>query len=87
MSGIAMKNQTTLPLTSESISFQRDNPIYVFGHRNPDSDAICSALVVADWLNYTGRPATPWRLGDITWKPVTSSMSRVFHNLIYSPPT
>jgi manganese-dependent inorganic pyrophosphatase len=21
---------------------------------------------VADWLNYTGRPATPWRLGDIT---------------------
>ncbi|HCI9678489.1 TPA: pyrophosphatase, partial [Klebsiella pneumoniae] len=61
-----MKNQTTLPLTSESLSFQRDNPIYVFGHRNPDSDAICSALVVADWLNYTGRPATPWRLGDIT---------------------
>ncbi|ECY6091232.1 pyrophosphatase, partial [Salmonella enterica subsp. enterica serovar Enteritidis] len=52
-----MKNQTALPLTSESLSFQRDNPIYVFGHRNPDSDAICSALVVADWLNYTGRPA------------------------------
>lgn len=66
MSGIAMQNKTTLPLTAESLSFQRDNPIYVFGHRNPDSDAICSALVVADWLNYTGRPATPWRLGDIT---------------------
>ncbi len=66
MSGIVMQNKTTLPLTEKSLSFQRDNPIYVFGHRNPDSDAICSALVVAAWLNYTGRPATPWRLGDIT---------------------
>jgi manganese-dependent inorganic pyrophosphatase len=64
----------------QNLSFQRDNPIYVFGHRNPDSDAICSALVVADWLNYTGRPATPWRLGDITRKPVISSTLRVFHN-------
>ena len=66
MSGIAMKNKATLSLTSEAISSLRENPIYVFGHRNPDSDAICSALVVADWLNYTGRPAKPWRLGDIT---------------------
>jgi manganese-dependent inorganic pyrophosphatase len=80
-----MQNKTTLPLTAESLSFQRDNPIYVFGHRNPDSDAICSALVVADWLNYTGRPATPWRLGISPRKPVISSTLRVFHNPIYSP--
>ncbi|MGK4473693.1 DHHA2 domain-containing protein [Aeromonas molluscorum] len=39
--------------------------IHVFGHRNPDSDSICSALVLADWLNGQGRPATPWRLGEL----------------------
>lgn len=61
-----MKNKTILPLTAKSLSSQRENSIYVFGHKNPDSDAVCSALVVADWLNYTGRPATPWRLGEIT---------------------
>ncbi|MBF7994970.1 manganese-dependent inorganic pyrophosphatase [Rahnella laticis] len=40
--------------------------IYVFGHLNPDSDTICSALITADWLNHLGKPATPFRLGDIT---------------------
>ena len=39
--------------------------IHVFGHKNPDSDSICSALVIADWLNAQGRQATPWRLGDL----------------------
>ena len=39
--------------------------IHVFGHRNPDSDSICCALVLADWLNGQGRPATPWRLGEL----------------------
>jgi manganese-dependent inorganic pyrophosphatase len=49
--------------------FKRIQPevfmIHVFGHRNPDSDSICSALVLADWLNGQGRPATPWRLGSL----------------------
>ncbi|MFI8415581.1 manganese-dependent inorganic pyrophosphatase [Serratia sp. NPDC078593] len=40
--------------------------IYVMGHRNPDSDSICSALVTADWLNHLGKPATAVRLGDIS---------------------
>jgi len=40
--------------------------IYVFGHLNPDSDSICSALVAADWLNRLGKHATAFRLGDIT---------------------
>ncbi|GAB2952512.1 manganese-dependent inorganic pyrophosphatase [Hafnia psychrotolerans] len=40
--------------------------IRVFGHLNPDSDSICSALVTADWLQYLGKHATPFRLGDIT---------------------
>ncbi|WP_323895369.1 manganese-dependent inorganic pyrophosphatase [Aeromonas veronii] len=39
--------------------------IHVFGHKNPDSDSICSALVITDWLNGQGRQATPWRLGDL----------------------
>lgn len=40
--------------------------IYVFGHQNPDSDSICSALVTADWLTMLGKSATPFRLGEIT---------------------
>ena len=31
-------------------------PVYVFGHRNPDTDAICSALAYADFLRQTSRP-------------------------------
>ncbi len=30
--------------------------LYVFGHRNPDTDAICSALAYADFLRRTTRP-------------------------------
>ena len=30
--------------------------VYVFGHRNPDTDAICSALAYADLLRQTSRP-------------------------------
>lgn len=30
--------------------------VYVFGHRNPDTDAICSALAYADFLRRTTRP-------------------------------
>ena len=30
--------------------------VYVFGHRNPDTDAICSALAYADYLRQTTRP-------------------------------
>ncbi|USQ47722.1 DHH family phosphoesterase [Serratia marcescens] len=44
----------------------REKPLYVFGHKNPDSDSICSALVVADWLNHLGKPAVAFRLGELT---------------------
>lgn len=37
--------------------------LYVFGHKNPDSDSICTALVTADWLNGQGRPAQAFALG------------------------
>lgn len=38
--------------------------INVFGHINPDSDAICTAVVTAHWLNATHREACAWRLGE-----------------------
>lgn len=31
-------------------------PLLVFGHRNPDTDAICSAIAYADFLRRTTRP-------------------------------
>lgn len=39
--------------------------INVFGHRHPDSDAICSAMMAALWLSAHGKPAKAWRCGDI----------------------
>ena len=30
--------------------------LFVFGHRNPDTDAICSAVAYADYLQQTSRP-------------------------------
>ncbi|HBJ37936.1 MAG TPA: putative manganese-dependent inorganic diphosphatase [Planctomycetaceae bacterium] len=30
--------------------------VFVFGHRNPDTDAICSAIAYADFLRRTGTP-------------------------------
>ncbi|SCC69724.1 DHHA2 domain-containing protein [Kosakonia oryziphila] len=38
--------------------------INVFGHLNPDSDAVCTAAVTAGWLNRCGRPARAWRAGE-----------------------
>lgn len=38
--------------------------LHVFGHKNPDSDSICTALVTADWLNDQGRPARAYALGE-----------------------
>lgn len=53
-------------ITSSSVSSEQNRLTHVFGHRNPDSDSICSALVTADWLNYQGTPAQPFRLGELT---------------------
>src|SRR6056297_3336569 len=40
--------------------------IYITGHRNPDSDSICSAIAYADYKNNVGEEnAIPLRLGDI----------------------
>ena len=41
------------------------NPVYVFGHKNPDTDSICSAIGYAELKNQlsTGTPYIPCRLG------------------------
>ncbi|GAS73089.1 putative manganese-dependent inorganic pyrophosphatase [Salmonella enterica] len=38
--------------------------IHVVGHLNPDSDAICTAVMTARWLTLRGQQATAWRLGE-----------------------
>ncbi len=43
------------------------NPVYVIGHRNPDTDAICSAIAYADLLQRTRMPeAVAARCGTVT---------------------
>ncbi|MYL42955.1 manganese-dependent inorganic pyrophosphatase [Virgibacillus salexigens] len=37
----------------------------IFGHKNPDTDTICSALAYADLKNKLGVPAEPARLGSV----------------------
>ena len=40
--------------------------VFVSGHKNPDSDSICSAIAYADFLFRIGRyNAVPVRLGEI----------------------
>lgn len=39
---------------------------YIFGHKNPDTDAISSALIMADFEHQTGNTdATAYRLGEV----------------------
>ncbi|MDF7652980.1 manganese-dependent inorganic pyrophosphatase [Klebsiella variicola] len=61
-----MQNLTTISVLPAIPTVESDSLVRVFGHRNPDSDTICSALVVADWLNYRGQLARSYRLGEIT---------------------
>ena len=37
----------------------------IFGHKNPDTDTITSAIVLADLQNALGNAATAYRLGDL----------------------
>ena len=42
-----------------------ENPVYIIGHKNPDTDSIAAAMGYADLKQRTGMPqATPARLGD-----------------------
>lgn len=43
------------------------NVVYITGHKNPDSDSICSAIAYAALKNKTGQiPCVPVRLGNIS---------------------
>ena len=39
--------------------------IYIIGHKNPDTDSIVSAIVMADYFNKQGEKAKPARVGKI----------------------
>ena len=40
-------------------------PALVFGHKNPDTDSVCSAIALANLKNMLGYKATPYVLGEI----------------------
>ena len=46
---------------------QEKNITYIYGHINPDTDSICSAIILADYLTKKGakKLIIPGRLGDI----------------------
>ena len=45
---------------------EKKETIYIIGHKNPDSDSICSALAYAEYKNISGDVnAIPMRLGEI----------------------
>ena len=40
--------------------------ILVFGHKNPDTDSICSAIAYSEYKNKSGVDTIPVRLGEIS---------------------
>ena len=40
-------------------------PIYVTGHKNPDSDSICSAIAYSNYKNLCGFNTIPVRLSEL----------------------
>ena len=40
--------------------------VFIFGHKNPDTDSVCAAIGYADLKRRRGVPAVPVRLGDIS---------------------
>lgn len=41
------------------------HPIYIFGHKNPDTDTICATIAYADYKAKKGFNVKPVRLGDL----------------------
>ena len=43
-----------------------NNKVYVVGHKNPDTDSICSAIAYANLKSkITGEDYSPWRAGQL----------------------
>ena len=40
-------------ITVRGLFVRKDNKVYVIGHKNPDTDSICSAIAYADIKNRT----------------------------------
>ena len=40
--------------------------VLIFGHKNPDTDTICSAIAYAELKNKLGLEAEPVRLGEVS---------------------
>lgn len=43
-----------------------NDTVYITGHKNPDTDSICSSIAYAEFKNKTGVNAVPIRLGEIS---------------------
>lgn len=56
---------TTLNRAELETLHLEDGPIYVFGHKSPDSDTVCSSIVYAELLKQLGYDAKAAVLGDI----------------------
>jgi len=54
------------------------NRIYVFGHKNPYSDTICSAIVYAGWSGHRGCMPSPrgWASWTTRWSPTWAAADR-----------
>ena len=39
--------------------------VYIFGHKNPDTDSVCSAIALSYLKNQLGMKTEPRRLGDL----------------------
>jgi len=50
---------------------------YVIGHKNPDTDSICSAIAYSWYLNKKGIPAVPARCGEVN--PETKFVLKKFN--------
>ena len=42
-----------------------EKPIYIFGHKNPDTDSVCGAIALSYLKNHLGMNTTPAVLGNI----------------------
>lgn len=69
MSHLSIANQPVIRdgfATNYSMSSSSNMPLYVIGHKNPDTDAICSAIGYADLLQKKGlKEALPARCGSV----------------------
>ena len=45
------------------MNMKKKEPLYITGHRHPDTDSIASAIAFAFFKRSMGQPATPCRLG------------------------